>query len=676
MSLPTIQHEELSPVLDSLLRYVNQRFSVVRQEPDKRSSTVREGSQLIERFLWDHRDVIDDYVRDNPSNLSPEQLKVASDLADTLYGTFMLIEHGDDWATLLHHTGTYTVSVLSEEAFRDLPQQPIELRGAIAPYHEEITLIPPFVVLGEASQSVIQQLKKDIERQGKARTVSDPKILAKRARSWINDQVEQNEKHDHQPKGPGPGFHRGVLSGLSGEQRANAISMHSDALLVASGSYDRAMDIRCLETDTLPLTLEEALLLLDDDWMADIALGLGDDVVPPQISRDELAQWINQRITTDKDHTGLALMWCLDSQFELIDRLTSTNPYPLGELAPTKALELYPMIPYIFIIKCNERLLAWMPPEMHSVLASFNMREVRHVRQQLDETRGSARMLATACGILSVSDLYNRYRRAVERPLDQQHFEIALKELEVCESRDDYSLWQHMGTEYVVSVEISDASAPARVVRESYADRIVSIDGISDQPDAPTLVGLNVEDEASFERRIKNKEAELEQARLKLLAVPRDLPVHDLLPSMLEESPIKYLATLGPLQALQAFVDNHVPDDQDDYEFPDLFVRSVIVSCVLMSESYNQTMDIIRLYGMEACEGTSFSDTLGRLVTNAYNALPRWGLNGWSLEENTERITGRKRFYHEDGSLIRIGDSEPCPCGSGKPYGSCCGDLG
>ena len=76
---------------------------------------------------------------------------------------------------------------------------------------------------------------------------------------------------------------------------------------------------------------------------------------------------------------------------------------------------------------------------------------------------------------------------------------------------------------------------------------------------------------------------------------------------------------------------------------------------------------------MEGCEGTDYSDTLGRLVTNAYNALPRWDLNGWSLEENTERITGKRRFFNADGTAMTLADSDPCPCGSGTPYGACGG---
>jgi hypothetical protein len=86
-------------------------------------------------------------------------------------------------------------------------------------------------------------------------------------------------------------------------------------------------------------------------------------------------------------------------------------------------------------------------------------------------------------------------------------------------------------------------------------------------------------------------------------------------------------------------------------------------------------MDVIRLYNMQDCDGTGYSDTLGRLVTNAYNSLPRWEPNGWSLEENTQCITGRKRFFNPDGTARTVSSDDPCPCGSGKPYESCCGSV-
>jgi len=679
MSLQTANLDELHLVLDSLLLYVNRRFEIVRPGGEDLDSVRHAKSQLIERFLWEHRELIADFVRDNLDHFSQERLAIASDLADTLYGTLVLVDHNDESATLMHPTGVYRVYAPSRSCFSGYPNDPIELRGAIAPYQGSIILVPPFIVMGEAPAELVDHLRERLCDKGAQQPTSDPLVLAQRCKEWHGGKdgkrMDGSKSGDHRVAGPGPGFHRGVLAGLAGESRKRALTAHSDTLLIASGSYDRAMELRSVETQTLPLSLKEALLLLDDDWIADIALEFCDEPVAPQLPREELAQWICQRLEQDNDYAGLSLMCCLDEQFDLIGKLMTTNPFPMDLLTPTAALGLYPMIPFVFILRERGHLLAWMPPQIVSILQELDLDAIAEVRRQLAEVRSAARALATMCGIVSVSDLYERYRAIVKKPLSRKHFELALDDLEVCESRDDYAMWRHMGCDYVTSVEISDASAPARVVRESYADHIVNIDGISDQPHAPTLVGMSVEDEESFERRIQQKEKELERARLKLLETPCELPVHQLSPLMLQGDPVEQLAELGPLQALRSFVDAHVPDDQDDYEFPDLFVRSVIVSAVLMSEPYNDTMDLIRLYGMRACEGTDFSDTLGRLVTNAYNALPRWDLNGWSLEENTERLTGRRRFYHKDGALRHVGDNEPCPCGSGKPYKSCCGHL-
>jgi hypothetical protein len=77
-----------------------------------------------------------------------------------------------------------------------------------------------------------------------------------------------------------------------------------------------------------------------------------------------------------------------------------------------------------------------------------------------------------------------------------------------------------------------------------------------------------------------------------------------------------------------------------------------------MGEGYEETLDIIRVYGMQHCEGTEFSDTMGRLVTNAFNTLPRPVLSGHSLEERTRLITGRKRLYNPDGTVVEVPDDE------------------
>ena len=61
------------------------------------------------------------------------------------------------------------------------------------------------------------------------------------------------------------------------------------------------------------------------------------------------------------------------------------------------------------------------------------------------------------------------------------------------------------------------------------------------------------------------------------------------------------------------------------------------------------------------------------LFMNLANAYPNWPNSGWSADELAERATGKKIFYNEDGSPMKDGRNDPCPCGSGKKYKKCCG---
>ena len=666
--------ETLCSTLDSLLCYVNRRFHIVREDIAIEKSEERASSQLIERFLWEHRDLIADFVRENPDHLPASHLDVAQDLAGAIYGTLYLERVDHNGALILHETGTYSVTVPGTGLFSIESQRPVELRGAIAPYRGGIIPIPPLAVLGNVSAALLKQIHADLASRGADVPTADAHVLSQRSRVWNKRRESIKPGRFEDVSALGRGFHRGVLAGLSDEDRARALQEHEDHMGLISGTYRNRIEALSIEADTFPVTLEEALLLLDTDWISDIALSLGDDPTPPALSRAEQTAWICKRLENGRDDIERALVWCLDEQFALLGMLLDTNPLPLDSLDPAVTQHLYPMIPYVFILRENASVVAWMPPEVRSLINRSAFEDAKETRRRLNEVRSCARAMATMCGMCSFSDVYERYRRNVRNPFDRRHFEMALEELEVCETRDDYALWRHLGTDYVISVEISDESAPARVTRECYADHIID-DEATGLPESPILVGLSLEDESEFMERVTRKEQELERMRLSLFKLVRNLPPHDIPEEMLHTSPVEALMRREPLRALRSFVDAHVPDDQDDYEFGDLFVRAVVVSAVLMAESYNDTMDIIRLYDMEDCDGTGYSDTLGRLVTNAYNALPRWELNGWSLEENTERITGRRRFFNEDGTMRNVGESEPCPCGSGKTYGECCGHL-
>ena len=662
----------LTSTLDSLVRYVNQRCHIVREDAAETDEETTLRRHLVERFLWQHTELIEDFARENPDHLCDSCLEVARDLTGVLYGSFFLEDHEGDLVTLLHETGGYRVCLPTGES---LPprKDPLEIRCAIAPVGDAIVVFPPLVVLGCTSRSFLSDLHARLACKGVDEPTSDGHVLFRRGRSWRSTR-EKGERSDALPiDTPAPGFHVGALAGLTGDRRRAARRNHADEAALRDGSALRSLDFKSVEAEVFPVVLEEGLALLDGEWLADIAHIVSGGSASPSLSHKRLARWVAKRIARQPSELELTLMWCDSAQFELMHRLMYTNPLSLDGVAPSLTKELYPLVPYLFFIQERGTHVAWLPPEIRSLLADIDIDAIAHARKRLDTAASAASGLATMCGIISLSDAYDLYSACVEDPLGFEQFEMALNELASCESRDSYALWRHKGTDYLVSVELSDESAPARVVRECYAEHIVASDE-AEVSDGTTLVAISDADEQDFVERIRQKEAELEALRVSLLKAKSDDRPHELLPSMLQATPIEALLETDALVSLRAFVDRHIPDGEDDYEFADTFARSVVVSSVLMHESYNDALDLVRLYGMLGCEGTRFPDTLGRLITNAYNALPRWQSNGFSLEELTERLTGRHRSFAADGTELPDDRQRARSHGNGTP-GSRCGRV-
>jgi hypothetical protein len=134
-----------------------------------------------------------------------------------------------------------------------------------------------------------------------------------------------------------------------------------------------------------------------------------------------------------------------------------------------------------------------------------------------------------------------------------------------------------------------------------------------------------------------------------------------------------------PALALREYLDEHVPDDADDYFFAEAVVEELLY--VQMLGANNASVDYfyktLEDYGFIPDE--SQAQTLLNLWRNMCNGLPVWPNNGWSPSEVMEHVRGGRRgagrpvFYNPDGSVKKVGRNDPCPCGSGKKYKRCCG---
>lgn len=134
-----------------------------------------------------------------------------------------------------------------------------------------------------------------------------------------------------------------------------------------------------------------------------------------------------------------------------------------------------------------------------------------------------------------------------------------------------------------------------------------------------------------------------------------------------------------PALAMRSYLDEHVPDDENDYYF-----AYNVMEELLMGQAFGVTQGGVDAF-FETLEDFSFIPNesqvqpLLNLWQNLCNGLPVWSNNGWPPNELAQHRTGGRRagmrpvYHNPDGSVRKIGRNDPCPCGSGKKYKRCCG---
>lgn len=648
MPLCTAQQELFTSTFLPLLTYANAQCHVVRDLPTSATSDD-DGLrlELVARALWHHKELIDDYLRDDPDGLSPEQRAIVHDLRGTLYGEFLFDGREDSHATLLHDSGAYHVVCLDDQAVASLPDRLCTMRCAIAPYRGHILLVWPIVIVGEASPTQRQSLLRRLKASGHLEPVTSGEELARRSASWDTHEklrTQRQEEQCRQANHIGEGYHRGLLAGVTEPERSLQCRQHQNAHLATTEDLASLLSFHSIPATLFPFSLAEALDLLEDDWLASIAEQFSPLGAPLPTARDALIDHITKQAPHDDNERDSALTWCEAGQFDLIRRLLRQNPLSLIELEPLDALSLYPMPPYTFILHEKESFVAWIPPEMLAIVTHADFDTLARLRARLSEAERAADALASMCGVISLDDAYQRYCEAVSEPLSREQFELAIIELESSERRDTYALWEHESTSYLISGELSGEGVMARVVRAHYADRILHVPTEGDQATGTSVVVCDPEEQAEIASVFLQALEGAERTKHRLLQAHNDVGLgpHPLAATMLDRPFIDHLLGMPPLIRLRNYVDGHIPDHEDDYEFPTTFCRAVIISALFEHESYHEVLDIIRLFGMEDCEGDHYPHQLGKLVTDVFNTLPAWQLNGWSLNENTERLTGQE----------------------------------
>ena len=145
MKLPEEDTELFYKLHKALLFYTNQRKGKVRDV-----TTVEEFLQLpaeeiikVREALYEHPELINAFVEDNPSNFSQDELNIVRSWNNYLQGEFFLLRHLKKYAIFLDNRTppkAYGVLALQSDFFEGVDKKPpIYLKAVLLPFKGQIT---------------------------------------------------------------------------------------------------------------------------------------------------------------------------------------------------------------------------------------------------------------------------------------------------------------------------------------------------------------------------------------------------------------------------------------------------------------------------------------------------------------------------------------------------------
>ena len=242
-------------------------------------------------------------------------------------------------------------------------------------------------------------------------------------------------------------------------------------------------------------------------------------------------------------------------------------------------------------------------------------------------------------GVVEIGEVCDQYRSLVPDPLERDEFEDLVRR-EALYPDAYFGLWTYQSRDYLVYYTLT--------------------------PDHITLTASRGDGWGSLRGELQY----YEEYKQGLIQARAEMAPKPLSRTLMENTPLGELLGNSNVVRLRNFLDERIPDGQDDYTFADLAVQEFVLTSIesgSLEELYRLAQDL----GIEAC--TTDEGHLVRLITNVFNAMPSWENNGWSPQELYEQLTGRRMFYNEDGTVMRVGGDDMCPCGSGLKYRECCG---
>lgn len=668
--------------MDALLYYVNDKFRVVKGfslEADTMLDDVK--ASLVARELWDNVEVIDDFIRENPFRLPPACLEVARAWKNALPGFYTLVRYQSGKAMLMGEAGVFSVMGVSLEIEGEIGPAPAGVEMVLLPFDDVIVydgFLQAYDIDGAAAYDESRRIQDEFEQRCASGIISTAVEFAECAQRYLSAQrdlqfeklladAESESTREKTLKAPA-GFHRGVLAGLSQSDREDAIDKYME-------SHFKSTDDRISDYDRgrirkhAPMTgLADCLALMTKVELQSVA----DSLYMGGLSRLRKSEMIAE-LCAELPHSPEVLERFLvefsGGFYKTARRTFEENgiEYDISERADW--LGAWPMEPYTFIFRSGPTYTILIPDELKPLFASLDFDEIDRKRRRWRQALACANGCAVLHGIASVDDAYDQYRALCSDTLSIEEFRDVLAAESSYSGEGTFDLWTYGTTDYIVHFTLG----VDYLVREFTAPRKSAAEGIFREAESGALAYPSfVAQEWRGRGDLISELTLLESYKRNLVEMRSQVTMKPLPRIVLEQDLLTCLLYDKNVVALRSFLDERIPDGQDDYSFADRICDEIVFSSIEVG-SLEDIFDLLAETGLDRC--CTDQRRLPQLVTNVFNAMPSWENNGWSPQELYEQMTGRRLFYNEDGSIMRLGADDPCPCGSGKKYRECCGAL-
>lgn len=696
MHLNEAQANRLYDLLSALALSANEAFGIVSAEellfPDG-SFNLDACKEVLDR-VWDEPALIDDLAERNPLGLPPRVLAELTPWKDRITGPQLLLGY-DRRGRALFSVGERRVAVMGvmQDIEEVVPAEPptvvfvtlLPFAGSIV-YDTLISL--PAVSFGPGMREMMEREVRESAGYPLVETAKDFVSLARRVNAqrdedeWDRFQ-RQMDRERWERDGTEPlvkGVHRGELADLSDEVRERRVNERLQEAWCGSEERDPAAELARRARKVAPMrTLADTLAT---DKKADLeqdARGLGISGTS-SLRKAQLAERVAQEWLDDPRILRNTLVTCFEAEYATFRELLAApgSHVEFAEKDAGRHHSLMPCPPISRLFLHEGLFTALVPNELRSQAESLDFDRIEARRARIERVGHLSEVLTELCGASAVKDLPARYEGLFGEKIE---LDDLVDDLLVLQKRQGsyptFELWLDRQAEgydvardkaafaYVIHYSLGDAQIGEDMYDDVLSDleareKGLTRDGVSEVLD-------------DLEHRIK-REQDTRDKMLRALIAEHERKAEygpfPLDPSLATEEAYDWKLRLPEVANLRRWLDAHVPDDEDDYLYADYVIEQLLdvqMGSSRPTEIVQAASDLGVFETTEDVEGV-----LGRIMAMV-NALPDWWNNGWPPDAFFERSTGRKVFRNPDGTPMKVGRNDPCPCGSGKKYKRCHG---